>query len=67
MKKKTIILFVALFSVLNLAAEEIDDCFDAAIDSLEQSEKKYGMMSDEDATNYLNYAYSNCVTWMASR
>jgi len=67
MKKRTLVLTVALFSVFTLIAEEKDDCFDAAIGSLELAEEKYGMMSDEDATNYLNYAYSNCVSRNASR
>lgn len=67
MKKRTLVLTFMLFSVFTLTAEENDECFDSAIASLELSEEKYGMMSDEDATNYLNYAYANCVSWMASR
>ncbi|WCC45004.1 hypothetical protein PJW08_01690 [Tenacibaculum finnmarkense] len=54
-----------MLSTYTLRAEEtVDDCFETAIESLELAEEKYGMMSDGSATDYLNSAYSNCVTWM---
>lgn len=69
MKKTILGLAFTLCTVFTLTAKEesSDACFDAAIKSLEQAEAKYGMLSDEQATNYLNHAYGNCVTWMATQ
>ncbi len=42
-----------------------DDCFDAAVESLELAESRLGsMMDDESATAYLNTAYSMCWLFM---
>lgn len=62
MKKIILGLTFTLCAVFTLSA---NDCFDAAIDSLERAEAKYGMMSDEQATEYLNEAYGDCVVWKA--
>ncbi|MBE7692063.1 hypothetical protein [Tenacibaculum finnmarkense] len=65
MKKVILVVAITMLSTYTLRAEEtVDDCFETAIESLELAEEKYGMMSDGSATDYLNSAYSNCVTWM---
>lgn len=58
---KSILLTIS-FSLFgyNFSAEA-GDCLDYAIGSLERAEAFRGsMMSDEDATNHLNWAYAQC-------
>lgn len=62
MKRIILGLAFTLFSIFTVSAS---DCFDAAIKSLERAEAKYGMMSDEQATNYLNEAYGDCEVYWA--
>lgn len=63
------IVFATVLVIQTNASTIINDsdlCFDAAIESLELAEERLGgMMDDESATEYLNFAYAECWLWMA--
>jgi hypothetical protein len=69
-KMKKVILSLVFVFALNLTASPNkvnklkDPCFDAAIESFEMAEAKYGEFSFEEGIKYLNTAYSNCQVWL---